>query len=288
VLFGCKTISSDSELSTVIESSIVSSSAINTAVPDGYIQKWDTIDANWMQENLGEVLPLAPFSVNYESSFEEDGTGPYIFIYDETYPVIFSIYKPKLIEKGYTYLDSESGFDEEYDLYFYEFEKVVGTKTIFVELGEYLADADYPAAIYLAAWAVNEEEPGEVTGNIVLTPSLFLQTGYNDNNGAHVYNGLAFSTTSVMNQSNFIQFKKGEGVLFNTQPLAIVSITIAGLTTGQYTGTLSVYAGTSSSQLTLVTPSVNTYNLNGATYFKIANQSSYAAQMTSITIVPVL
>ena len=119
-----------------------------------------------------------------------------------------------------------------------------------------------------------------------ITTSDFVSGGYNPNNGSHSKVGsenttLEYTTNDVCLQDGVIQFKKGTGYLYNETSVQLDSITISGLTAGEFT----VYGGTTQNPTSdAIYNSNNTYDLSGYTYFKIKANSGAAAKITGITI----
>ena len=92
--------------------------------------------------------------------------------------------------------------------------------------------------------------------------------------------GISFTAFNTANFGSKIQFKKSGGYLYNNASLNLSTLTINGLS-----GTLTVYAGTTSNpSSTTITGSNGVYNLSGYKYFKIINSSSSVATCTSIDI----
>ena len=92
--------------------------------------------------------------------------------------------------------------------------------------------------------------------------------------------GLAFTDYYVAKYSNKIQFKKGQGYLYNNDSLNLASISLTNLS-----GTVNVYGGSSKNPSgTAITGSNGTYDLSGCNYFKIAATSDKVVTCDSITV----
>ena len=91
---------------------------------------------------------------------------------------------------------------------------------------------------------------------------------------------MSFKYFYTYQNNSKIQTKKGQGYIYNTTSLTIMSITLNNVE-----GTFTVYKGsTAHPESTEVTGSNGTYQLDGASYFTIKNNSGNAAYCTSITI----
>lgn len=92
--------------------------------------------------------------------------------------------------------------------------------------------------------------------------------------------GISFTAYNTANFSSKVQFKKSGGYIYNNSSLNLGTLTILGLS-----GTVTVYAGTSSNpSSTAITGSSGVYNLSGYNYFKIINSSSSVASCDSIQV----
>ncbi len=92
--------------------------------------------------------------------------------------------------------------------------------------------------------------------------------------------GLSFTGFYVGNFSSKIQFKSGQGYLYNNNSLNLGTLTLSGLS-----GSLTVYAGTTRNpSATAITGSSGVYDLTGYNYFKIINSSSSVASCSSISV----
>ena len=127
------------------------------------------------------------------------------------------------------------------------------------------------------------------TGEIITLTSADVPTKYDDSEAEHTMQGLKFATTSVMNQSNKIQFKKNVGVLRNAE--AFDSIAYIKLVDANKTATdetLKMEAGTSADNLTEITATQDgsdlIYELDGATFFKLSNCGTGVFTCSSIEI----
>ena len=93
--------------------------------------------------------------------------------------------------------------------------------------------------------------------------------------------GLSFTAYQVMNQSGSIQFKNGQGYLYNNNPINLGTISINNISIGS----LKVYAGTSANPTSNeITASDGIYDLSGYTYFRIACPSGSYSKCDSIQI----
>ena len=93
--------------------------------------------------------------------------------------------------------------------------------------------------------------------------------------------GLSFTAYQVMNQSGSIQFKNGQGYLYNNNPINLGTISINNISVGS----LKVYAGTSANPTSNeITASNGIYDLSGYTYFRIACPSGSYSKCDSIQI----
>lgn len=86
-----------------------------------------------------------------------------------------------------------------------------------------------------------------------------------------------------------IQIKKQTGTIKNTTAIAngIDTIEIKDKYTGEYAGSVTVYAIADDGTKTAITGENDVYSLNGAKYFEIANESSNAFYCSSIIITPI-
>ena len=92
--------------------------------------------------------------------------------------------------------------------------------------------------------------------------------------------GVKFKAYNCANFNNLMQFKKSGGYLYTTQ-----SINLGSITLNSYSGSLTVYGGTSQNPNSNEITGLNgTYDLTGYTYFKIINNSSGVARCESIDI----
>lgn len=92
--------------------------------------------------------------------------------------------------------------------------------------------------------------------------------------------GISLTALNTANFSSKIQFKKSGGYLYNNSSLNLGTLTISGIS-----GTLTVYAGTTSNpSTTTISGSNGVYDLSGYNYFKIINSSGSVATCSSITV----
>jgi hypothetical protein len=130
----------------------------------------------------------------------------------------------------------------------------------------------------------------DIKGDITLLPTNFyISTGseYGQDNLVCEGGGMHYTTTSIkkgFENVEAIQMKKLVSHFENCNELpALTSIKINQIDSGSYTGTFTVYGGTSASNLSIISEGEGgVYSMNNSTYFKIENVSSYACYASSI------
>lgn len=130
----------------------------------------------------------------------------------------------------------------------------------------------------------------DVSKDIVLTPNnvpISSGSGY-PVDGSLVIDGVSIFFSSVMKgfkDEDAIQMKKSVSYFENDHELPVLkSITIDQIQNGQYTGSLTIYGGTSKDNLNIIEGENGVYDMAGMTYFKIMNSSSYACYLRSVAI----
>jgi len=92
--------------------------------------------------------------------------------------------------------------------------------------------------------------------------------------------GISVTAYYTANYSSKIQFKKGQGYLYNNDSLNLGTLTLSGLS-----GTVTVYAGTTRNpSTTTITGSNGVYDLTGYNYFKIVCGSGSVVTCSSISV----
>lgn len=173
----------------------------------------------------------------------------------------------------------------------YLFSKAIdATTTFYIEV--YLFNELFDVDGYIETTPAVEPTEDNITADITLLPTNFyISSGseYGANNLVCSGGGMHYTTTLTKKgykKEDAIQMKGASDSHFENvnQLPALTSITINQITEGLgYDGTYTVYGGTSSSTLEVITGVNGVYTMNNATYFKIANESSYACYARSIT-----
>ena len=232
----------------------------------GFSNSWPESE---ISEFLGEGAPEIPVaekeSIKDFKFYEtEDSDGTEVFVikaYDDNTPGVDSIedtYLPKFGE-GWTVDDSQ--YDDE------GYIAIDTNNKVKVQFFSYVGF--FSCFIY----KLNGVAPIDVGETVTITPND-VPTKYDDSATERTICGLTMMVCNVMKQSGKIQLKKNSTNMYNTTAYApMASITFTG--TNKQDDTFTVYAGTSSSSLEVMTPIVSgttiTYNMGGATFFKIEN-----------------
>lgn len=193
----------------------------------------------------------------------------------------------------------EVGYSAEYDnnnqdyTYYYDI-----NETTYINVDVYLYDGYFNYDIYYISDEVGGEVvPGKdnVTKDITLTSKDF-STGYPSClENVNLY-GMNASYERILSTNKnevaclqFSSMKKGAGIIYNQNQLPeINTIKLTKVLSGfnaQDTSYLSVYKSNDGKNYTLVNSEDHiTYNLDGATYFKIVNENDYAQYYSEIVI----
>ena len=154
--------------------------------------------------------------------------------------------------------------------------KAAGTATV-------TAKATINSQQYTATCSVTVTSSGggQQTGDSYSILYTDLDTSYPTSATSYTAaSGLSFTAYNTANFSSKVQFKKSGGYIYNNSSLNLGTLTINGLS-----GTLTVYAGSSSNpSSTTITGSNGVYDLTGYNYFKIINSSSSVATASSIDV----
>ncbi len=225
-------------------------------------------------------------------SFESDSYAVYDYseygfymylIEGEVESNIETAYTTALISAGWTVDDSD-----------YEESGYVATLKNVSLVYYYDTDDNGDGYFMLMIMIDDESEDGSeteitVTGAITLLPSNFSSYG---TDVELTVDSITFIHTNVMKGSkngDCIQIKKQTGTIKNTTAIAngIDTIEIKDKYTGEYAGSVTVYAIADDGTKTAITGENDVYSLNGAKYFEIANESSNAFYCSSIIITPI-
>lgn len=171
----------------------------------------------------------------------------------------------------------------------YYFEKTINETTVFC-VDVYLWNGYFDVDGYLDVTTPTPSVEDSITADITLLPANFyVSTGseYGADNLACSGGGMNYTTTLTKKSfktEDAIQMKRGSSHFENINELPILtSITINQIVENAgYDGTYTVYGGTSVASLSVITGVNGVYSMNGATYFKIANESTYACYARSI------
>lgn len=132
----------------------------------------------------------------------------------------------------------------------------------------------------------------QITADITWTfdsLSAFKMTTYDEVETSYTIGGMDVEvyrfTKNNKKKTNVIQFANGNDAGYVRNSVAVpglTSIILDQLDQEEYTGTISVYAGSSAADLSAIEGASGVYACNGAQFFKIINESTYGCYFKSI------
>lgn len=140
------------------------------------ITNWDANDIATMQSMLTQVIPLAPVSSDYVFLVDEDETGEYIYIYDETIGDICDAYETILEDNGYTYdssLDEDGYANNRVDFYT---KSLTEESDLVIQVDYFLGDTEYLARFEIFAWLESYQDIDYISDWTASDKTLMQQT----------------------------------------------------------------------------------------------------------------
>ena len=224
-----------------------------------------TAVSEFLEDDAPEVPSADKVSVkDFKYAVEEDDSGTYLHIsaIDNNTPGVDAIEDTYVAKFGEGWTVDSSTYDE--DGY------IVTDSEDKVKVQFYSYNGTFDAFIY----NLSGSTPIDVGDTVTITPND-VPDSYDSPAAERTICGLTMMVCNVMKNASLIQLKKNSVNMYNTvayDPMA--SLVFEGTNKQD---NFTVYAGSSSSSLTEVTPSISgttlTYNMNGATFFKVQNGS---------------
>lgn len=266
----------NTELSNSSISNPSSSNGVSIPVGPEIINDWKAETKTVMMSWLGEVLPVAPLTTDYE--LEEDLEQDCIYIDD--YIDAVDAYANILEDNGYEYDGDNYDETEDYESSFFVKSKS-DSGLIVIQLGYY---STY-GVTQIIAWVETEL----ILENDVSIYGMDVTPSYDDKESPEInINGFKFFCVNVMESNNWeIQMKSVEGFIYNKTAATPIAEIIIHQTKGQNNGigVFKVWAGNSMTELTEIDGKENVFDLNGARFFKIGCKgTSYAESIDFIFV----
>lgn len=162
----------------------------------------------------------------------------------------------------------------------------------FASQQNYEIEFQYSNSYFQILIRYNGTNPPLIEGDIVITHQWFRDSGEGYQDTQFSYGGITYTSVKMakikINGEYIVQMKKSESYFQNivamTQGIESITIDVVNVKEEPYRGKVTVYAVDANENKTKIEETDGKYNLNGANYFMIANESSFVFYFRSLSI----